>query len=265
MRNHSLKEKQYGRSFQWPPLLLLNSQFKIGLTLILDGLAVSLILFGTSCSSVQQRLDPSVYYKRDMELRVNGFEGEGVLVVPKAESYKFEIKAKGRLDLFTLTTCHREEALEEAGQKGLFGDRKRVETVYKPVNGIENDGLCAVQLGGYEKVKGRHSWAFIDFENESNPLPARIFCNGNVHNANGVSSCQSREGLLQQIRFTENVDFSHSVECNPPTINGGKDGVERFEIKLSRGQCVYVFMRKSDKAVHRLTTYGYQDVLIRGD
>ena len=45
-------------------------------------LIVLLELFG--CASIPQTLDPAVFYKRDMTIKVNGKKAEGVLVVPRA-------------------------------------------------------------------------------------------------------------------------------------------------------------------------------------
>ncbi len=217
-----------------------------------------LLLALSGCASVPQQLDQNIFYKRDMTLDVNGFQAEGALVVPRGTSYKFKIDAKGRLDLFTFETCHREESKENAGEGGLFGDRKHVEMEYIPNEGMEDRGSCVVRLGGYERDKGRHSWAIIDFEDPDTTLPALVRCNGSTWNSNGVTVCQSKEGLLQGMDFTVPVVVSGS--CAVP----GANDEMIFRYSMPSRECVYEFMEKAEPhRTHRLTTIGYQSVLVR--
>lgn len=223
------------------------------------------LLFLAGCTSVSQKLDPRLFYKRDMKIEVNGFKGEGVLVVRSANNYDFAVDARGRLDLFTFTTCHREETKEKAGEGGLFGNKHKRTWNFVPVNGMEAGGIsCPVQLGGYEKVKGRHSWALVDFEHPDLTLPAKIKCNGSVYNSKGVSICQSKTGLIQEISFTTDVLTTKQKHENCPPLESKDMKVFRYEIP--KGQCVYRFLTKGgDAAWHRHTTIGYEKILIRSN
>lgn len=217
-------------------------------------------LFG--CTTVPQKVDPQTFYKRDMKLNVNGFKGEGTLVVPKSKSYSLEVDAKGKLDLFTFETCHREESTESAGEGGLFGDRKHVERTYVPVFGIEDKGSCVVRLGGYEQAKGRHSWALIDFEDGDTGLPAVLKCNGVEKQSKGVSICQAKEGLLQQIIFPTEVIVNPPAGC---TMERPAD-LKTYWFNVSAEECVFNFMEKEEPhREHRLTTLGYKAILIQGN
>lgn len=217
--------------------------------------------FFSSCTSVPQKLDVNAFYKRDMKITVNDYKGEGVLVVPHSEDgYKFEIKAKGKLDLFTFTTCHREISKEEAGQGGIFGDRKKVKLDYIPSHGLETGTLCPVHLGGYERIKGRHSWGYVDFEGPENTLPARVLCNGNQYNARGVSICQAKVGLIQEISFPVDVLYSEDPGC--PLQITSSDDKRFFRYTPTVDTCVFVFMDDDERA-HRHTVIGYEHLLIR--
>lgn len=221
-------------------------------------LLLALLLSG--CASVPQTLNQNLFYKRDMDIEVNGFKGEGVLVVPLSEVYKFDITSSGKLDLFTFESCHREESKEKAGQGGLFGDRKRVKLDYKPNPGIEDQGGCPVRLGGYEQDKGRHSWAFIDFETKEAKLPAVVKCNGSTWNSRGVTVCQSKAGLLQEIDFPVEVIVNPDPGC---PMERPAD-LKKYSFKISLRECVYNFMEKqAPHREHRLTTVGYESILIR--
>lgn len=223
-------------------------------------LLAALLCFQTACS-VPQKLDPGTVYKRDMRLRVNGQRGTGTLVVPRASKYEIEIEARGKLDLFTLTTCHREVAAEEAWDKGFFKSKKEISTSFIPAMGLEYGNYCPVHFGGYEKSKGRHSWAFLDFETPEATLPASIKCDGRVYQSRGVTVCQSRAGLEQEVIFPVPVRVLPDPAC--PMVSGLADQVFRFPIV--RDHCVYAFKEKTGKRVHRLTTIGYEQILIRED
>lgn len=224
------------------------------------GGAVALPLLLSACSNLPQVLDAASYYKRDMQITVNGLKAEGALVVPRSDSYALDIQAQGVLDLFTLQSCHRETSEENAGQPGIFGDKKRIQLTYHPVNAIENVSDCPLELGGYEKAQGRHSWGFIDFEDPSLTLPAKIKCNGTGAGAVGVSVCQSRQGLIEQIVFQEKVGLAKQPDPKCPDLPVS-DGMT-FQFKMPLGQCIYVF--KGASGLHRLTTLGYEKILIRG-
>jgi len=223
--------------------------------------AIAFCILGLSaCTSVPQQLDPKIFYKRDMVLKVNGFVGEGTLVVPKSEEYKMEVNAKGVLDMFTLESCHRETSKEDAGEPGLFGNKKKVVIDYRPVAGLEDTGSCPVFFGGYERKAGRHSWGVLDFETDKEKLPAVVRCNGSEYNSRGVTICQSKAGLLQEIIFPVAVEASSLDECK---MQPSKDG-QTFRYEMPRKECVFNFMEKAaPHREHRLTTFGYESILIR--
>lgn len=222
--------------------------------------------FGCSTSKVKQELNPEFIYKKDMIIDIDGIEAEGVAVIPKKETHKFHITARGDLDLFTFTTCHREEIAEKAWnvneRRGRWIFRRTIEKKrevkldYTPGE-IERSGGCPVFVGGYEVKGGRHSWGMVDFETDEAKLVAKINCNGLEYDSNGVSICQSREGLIQKISFQDVVYLLPEENCSI-----GKTEGKEFEFKIKKGECVYAFM-DSKKQIHRLTTFGYEKILIR--
>lgn len=216
-----------------------------------------------------QDLSVDKFYKRDMIVTINGTTYEGVAVAPKASKYDFHIEARGDLDMFIMSSCHKEEQKERAWnvkktvKSGLFGwgrkkiDLKReVKFSYHP-NSLERDGDCTMELGGFENRKGRHSWAFIDFESDKYKLPATMNCNGRVIKSKGTTVCQSRNGLIQDITFAEEVLVADNNECG---IISKK--AKRFEFSLPKGKCSAIFGTKSGK-FHKLTLLGYESILIR--
>lgn len=207
----------------------------------------------TGCASVSQPADPNTFYRREFRIKAAGREGVGNLVLPKQASYQIELSTGGEMDLFTFTTCHREDPKERAGD--------RVDYTFTPAPGIEDQGGCPAVLGGFEQKKGRHAWGFIDFETDDVSLPAALRCNGRVIAANGVSICESAEGLLQEISFPVAVRVSPaSVTCDLPKPHEGTT----FRYPIPKGECVFAFMElTAPYRVHRHNTYGYQKILLR--
>jgi hypothetical protein len=212
-------------------------------------LIVVALLTITGCASVAQSLSPEVFYRRDIELTVNGSKFHGTAVVPQSKHYEIVARPPGDADMFVFTTCHREETGEKLGGKVKWG--------YTPVSGLEDIGGCPAMIGSYDK-DGKHSWAYIDFYTPEAQLPAKLTCNGAATQANGVSLCQAKVGLTQEIIFQEPVRVHPDMGCEIGEATDGKT----FTFPIRSGICVYAFMGDSGK-VHRLTTLGYSKILIR--
>lgn len=212
------------------------------------------------CTDVTHSAKPDVYYKRDAKLSYGGRDYLGVAILPRAATYRLQFSFSGDLDLFTLRTCHREITQEEFGGGGIFNRKqKQVEITYEPQPGIESGTYCPVEIGGYDAEKGRHSWGFIDFEGPTETLSGLVKCNGIRQVFNGVSVCQSLEGLAQEIVFPVDARFAPS-ECLSPETKDNRT----FRIYPPKGRCIYVFREMGgDGRFHRLTTIGYESILVR--
>lgn len=203
--------------------------------------------------TVDQKLDPTVFYRRDMQITINGKAWDGVAVVPLAPKYDFKVKTVGRNDLFTITTCHREERLRD--------QRDEVTFTYIPSAGVEDVATCAMRLGGFEKDRGRHSWAFVEFQHADYKVQAVMQCNGQTIDVTGKGVCQSFAGLVQRVKFKYPVKIAPSLGCAMPTP---KDELT-FDFQIVKGECVYEFWEPSFSRRFLLTTLGYEQILIRQD
>lgn len=222
-------------------------------------LAIVVFLTFAGCASYQ-KLEPGVFYKRDIGIVINGQDFEGVVAVPYAKKYDITVAPKGNLDLALIRSCHREFTAEKQDKKFLWFNvgKGRFRYVYEPVPGIEDARVCPVRIDVYESSKGRNSWAFLDFENPNWKVPAILTCNGEIMRVNGVGVCQSKTNLVQKIQFLEPVRIEvPQTECSKPVYRDGA-----YEIKTSTGECLYVFDTK-DGRIGRLTVIGYQGVLVR--
>jgi hypothetical protein len=187
-----------------------------------------------------------------MPVSVNGLSGSGTLVAPLADSYKITATNETDSRLIIIESCHREHIID--------GAKSRIEFEYRPVKNLESSGYCPLRIGSYDQKRGRHYWTFIDFESKETTLPAIIRCSGSETKSNGVSICQSRAGLVQEIEFESPVVFSPPTNCSKNI--SGNDRSFRFE--MSPRECVYNFIERAEPhREHRLTSIGYEQILMK--
>jgi len=228
------------------------------------GLILSILLAG--CSSVQQKLDPKMMYPRDLRYVVNEIEYEGVNTIPWAPRYEITILPRAEMTMVAFVTSARSHIFTPKAKGWTWGSDNSFEYV-NPDNGVgayipsELEKNSPLQIDAYSKETGQHSWAFMDFCDPANKLDATLVCNGGVvesKNGCGVSTCQSRSGLLQKISFLEPVYADPDKECALP-----KQKDNGYTWELHTGQCVYAFVGRDSLAVHRATFIGYEGILVR--
>lgn len=219
------------------------------------------LLAVVGCSTVNDKLDKNVFYKRDAGAEINGRLYEGVVTAPFASSYDFTFYPKGNIDVLLIRTCHREYAAEKISSGWLSKNKFRY--TYNPVVGIEDSRVCPLRLDTYESAKeGRHSWLLVDFENPGYKLPYTLFCNGAATRVGGVGVCQAKEHTYQRVAFDEPVRIAPVAPdtCNPPVQKDANYQV--YEIKATLGECLFHFDTK-DGRKGRLTTISYDGIAIR--
>ncbi len=194
-----------------------------------------------------------------MVLEINGEEFTGVAVPKRAKIYKIKVKAKGKIDMITYRSCHRDDSFEKP--KTGWGSKYSHTYIYDPVVGVENGRGCLLDIGAFEKKKGRNSWATVDFDTEIENLPAVLKCNGKKLNTKekSVSICQARTGTIQKIKFKERVKVNPDNErCSVMKTNDELT----YTFTMPLNECTYYFGTRHNN-FHRLTTIGYESILIR--
>lgn len=230
-------------------------------------IAVGFLL--TACATPAPDFVKDKYYKFDAKIEINKKKGIGTLVVPQANKYKIEVKAKGDIALLTVRNCHRSREIEKAYEgNGVFHGKKYVEMELIPNNPIEKEA-CPLDIGAWDK-DGRHSFVWVDFYDSSYKLNAKINCNGYHMQEEGVSICQAYAGTYQEINLPSDVVVSFegvkswdSAEAMPDCDVGMQDEQNYFRFKIPKGICVYTFGGISDKKLHRMTTIGYEHIILR--
>ena len=231
----------------------------------LVSLALSFFALCTSgCSTLDAPLDPKVYYKHDMILSVNGLSAMGALVAPRADSYKITITSQEDMDLLQITSCARDIDVDGAIKSGWFNPKRSYTFTYAP-NSVEKQSGCILKLAGYNKKEGKHSWAFIVFQDPKFTLPSGVSCNADPdYRSDGVTVCQTLQHLVAQIWFQSRTVLSDKVleRCKIPA---SKDGLH-YVFPVANRECVYEFMEmKAPYRRHQLITVGYESVPIRLD
>jgi hypothetical protein len=215
-------------------------------------LVIACLLTACSTAQIGERLDVNKNYRMDMGLEVNGNVGQGMIVVPLAQSYYIKAKVKEDPELVTIVTCHREITLERQNDSFVF--------TFTPTR-VESEGYCPMFISAYSS-KVWYTGGFIDVRLPKEvAAPATVLCNGitgPASNTLGSSVCQSRSGLIQQISFDQEMSVGHSVKCEDPKSSDGKI----WTFKTESGDCVHRFFSKSNpKIQHRLSTHGYDEFI----
>lgn len=218
-----------------------------------------------SCVTTAQKLDPLVFYKRDIRIEYKGNKYYGTAVLPYADEYKIKLKAPGAMDYFSVNTFHREEDSSDPG--GIFF-QNRYTLKYKPT--LEKEGDAPLYISVYNERK-KHGWAFIVFEHPMYKLKALFHCNGKVKIYDGVSVCGTREGLKQKITFKEDVMISdptpgpHGRKAPCPDLKsekGTKEG-KVFEFNQPNRICKYTFISMATDEMHSTYLLGHEDSIVR--
>lgn len=203
-----------------------------------------------------QQLDPKLYLRMNLPLEVNGLKIQGMGVVPRTVSSPYTIKGKapGDMALLMISSCAREEVIEQADQDFIYA--------YQPNGKAEASG-CAVYFEGLDKKKGRHTLGYVAFDDTANySLPAKVYCGKFTQQVKGTALCQARETLFTEIQFERPVEVQVEDACPAPELLEGN----LYRIQTRKGWCSYVFSTVATiREELNLTTYGYEVVGLEKD
>lgn len=223
-------------------------------------LAIFACIALASCASLsgspaQFPKDPKKFYRRDMKVLVDGVEYQGYGTLPHKDSLTIEVRVKHDMDRFSATNCHKQIVEEKVDGTNMFSKTAKYKFVYERKTAIEKQDPCVLTLVA-SADGNEHSWAFFDFQDGVHLLKAHIQCDGWQSDSNGVSVCQSKAGLVQQISFDEEV-LTDDESLKLPTHDN-----KTFMFEMPHGLNVFIFCNQ--RAVcHRLTTLGYDEAWLR--
>lgn len=231
-----------------------------------------LFVFLVSCAGRPPSLRPDIEYQRDLFFSVQYWDSKkkewgekskfvGVAVIKKSERYRVELFAPGEVDMMTLSSCHREIKTPNPEKSGGWFQDKKYAFEFSADQLIELDKPCAINLGVYEKERGRHGWAMMAIEHKDANLSAQTRCNGEIKMNGGTSFCQAKESLVQMISFDRPVMTTFYGNCVLKTPLDGKV----WEYIMPRGKCIlHFFDAKDERVEHIHYLFGYDSIPIRG-
>lgn len=205
-----------------------------------------LTLFISCCSSTgESLLDVKASYLKDVCINEKTAPIEGFGVLPPQDEYFIDFKFKTDPEILRLSNCHRDVVLYNVNKKYTFH--------YKPNPMIET-GSCLLQITALDS-KGRHQFGALSFQTKDESLEAVLYCNGSYVRSLGASVCQAKEGTTQVVRFLDDVMYKEADGCKLVRIDS-----KSFEITTHKDYCLYMFKDEKGR-IHKLTTYGYTDII----
>jgi hypothetical protein len=211
---------------------------------------------------------PDHKFQYDLKGDINGYHFDGVGTVPLNDqnAYTLNVTSDVDVDLMTITTCHRDWSDQDQPitSGGWFTPHRGFTFTFSLAHGIEDYGTCLLRIGAYNKGGNPQQWAIVDFLTPDSELPAVNKCNGDQGTTHGVSICQSKAGLDEEIDFASPVEIADAtnVNCKPRVP---KDGMH-WIYTLPNQECVVYFMEvAAPHRFHRHSFFGYTQIQLRSN
>ena len=215
------------------------------------------MIFYASCSTVPTTNNELTFYKRDMKVKINNQDFTGVASMGYTKRMKIDAYFKDDADLVRIKTCHRSWDIEDAWKSQSFFKRlsKNSAKIDITLTDLETNEYCPLEIIGFTH-SGKHTWFFAVI-NSGERLLANMQCNGLTQVYSGVSVCQVKAGLVQQIRFSGKTNVRAGENCDIKRISN-----DLFEFRPKVGYCVARFFNQQ-KEEHVLTTIGYEEIKLK--
>ncbi len=219
----------------------------------------------SSCASIPQTsLPPSMQQtipNYTLSGSVNGTAFSGVAVIPWSSQYDVKVESSVDVDYMTISTCARDIPITSAISVYWTLPHNSIDYPYLP-DPLENHGSCLMRIDAFNKKNpANNAFAILDFETPDATLPATNVCNGAVETTGGVSVCQSKAGLLQEIVFQTPVEIykpAIAADCVPTT----NDNLV-WKLTVPLHDCVVYFQQiAKPHALHRADWFGWNQPVV---
>jgi hypothetical protein len=201
---------------------------------------------------------PPLYtYRADVEIKHGDNNFIGVADMDLGAVIPLTFTSKVPMYFLTITTCSRHQVFSRVGKSWFGKDGQKLEFVYTP-NEIEKKGNCPLYIEVFDS-KGSAAWGIINFRTNET-LNATASCNGEYKVTQGLTTCQTKAGLIQSLNFHKQIErFTSSGNCKIERLSNTE-----FLITPQGGFCLSTFITL-DVDVHRAVIIGYKEILIRGE
>lgn len=212
---------------------------------------------------------PPVVYELDLSGSLDGAAWEGIAVGSADSKHDIRIESKTDVNYMTIQSCHRFEKYEDVIIDHWYRPKRGFEYSYTESPGIEDTGYCVLRLSAFSKQVGAgEAYGLMLFHSPGFTLPGENICNGADGATAGTSICQSMTGLVQRLRFKEQV-VTATKNSDGTSLKGQCSGAfidaTTFQYTMPVGECVAVFM--STAKPHRYyihLAYGFTKTQYRG-
>ncbi len=230
-------------------------------------------LFGCA-SSINAILPQPSVYQLDLYGSLDGYPWDGIAVGSAAKTHTIQIISKTDVNYMRIISCHRFEGYPDAIQTGWFKTNRGFQYTFNESPGIEDTGYCLLRIQAFTKVVKSDgapvgsAYGLMLFHNQKFNLPAENICNGADGQANGTSICQSMNGLIQRLRFKEQVitaDTPLEGSGVPLPCKGTFIDATTWQYKMPSGECMAVFASVSKPHKYYVhLAYGFDKDQYRG-
>ncbi len=210
-------------------------------------------VFLSGCADTHTKtLKPYYAYRAEMLFTFGGNTYEGLAVTKLTGPIDIQIYSPITLNRVEISTCSRHEVIRNT-TKGWFDSVKNT-MVYRYIpTAYELEGHCPIHFQAFNDHVQK-AWGMIAFRNDQT-MPARMDCNGVGWSFSGISMCQTKAGLEQQLVFKSPTEFEATPECKIETTDKLK-----FQVRSTVGWCKATFT--DGKEFHDLIQLGYEEVTV---
>lgn len=221
----------------------------------------------TGCTGQIPSATPKIIQQLDLSGTLDGVAWDGIAVGSSAQAHDIKIQSKTDVNYMTIQSCHRFEKYEDVIKTGWFEANRGFEYQYSESPGIEDNGLCILRLSAYSKQIGAgESYGLMLFHNSFFNLTGENICNGADGITTGTSICQSMSGLVQRLKFKDQVVVSSNQKNDPIQCVGNFIDANTWEYAMPTGECMVVFMTTAKpRKFYVHLAYGFNKSVYRGN
>lgn len=190
-----------------------------------------------------------------MQITVDEVTFDGMAVTAIGEK-DIALVSKAKLNYLAIDSCARENVVQNV-DSGWFGGVGKTYSYHFAPTRYETEYPCPLYIQAVS-ADGITAWGYLFWRTDEH-LPAVFDCNGHHRPFSGVSICQTKTGIRQEIFFDREVQHVESQNCEVSMDVKTKNA---YVIAThGNGFCYATFT--DGKELHRVVLLGYDQVIVR--
>lgn len=200
----------------------------------------------------QKTEQPFYHYRAELTFKFGPYFYDGMVPVKVTGPIDIQIYSPITLNRVEVSTCSRHEVIRNTA-KGWFDKVSNTMTYHYVPTAKELEPDCPVFFQAYNDHVQK-AWGMVG-NNTDEGLRGHVDCNGQGVDYSGLTMCQTKAGLEQQLTFKVPVEFEATELCSIKS----KDS-KTFDIRSGVGICKAVF--SDGEHSHSLLLLGYDMVIV---